>query len=147
MAERCPADCPQPTSSSVSLSTHSSSAPALLVASLPLAPAAAHQRTAQALLPTALSPAPCCPYICLCPPRLYVRRCNTTPSPWWPLCPQWSVHADHSHGRAAIRVDLPKSLVSCHVMPVHLCAPITRSPSHGDAGAERRGAMRKNNSK
>ena len=63
-----------------------------------LAPcSSSRQRTAQVTqLLTDLSPALYVLLIAdnavgLCPLRLYVRRCNTTPSPWWLLCLQWSL--------------------------------------------------------
>ena len=59
-----------------------------------LAPCSSRQRTAQVTqLLTDLSPALYVLLIAvgLCPLRVYVRRCNTTPSPWWLLCLQWSV--------------------------------------------------------
>ena len=95
------------------------------------------QRTAQALqLPTGLSPAHVLLLLCLCPLRLYVRRCNTTPSPWWLLCPQWSVLPTTRAARAPIRVDRQCLWsVSC-LMPVHLYVLITPAPRR--SSAERR---------
>ena len=99
---------------------HSSSAPALLVASLHARSTqqqTAHSTVTQLL--TDLSPALYVLLIAvgLCPLRLYVRRCNTTPSPWWLLwpcecpwwllCLQWSVPPTTRTDRAAVRVDRP----------------------------------------
>ena len=110
----------------VVVSAHSSSAPAPLVASLPLAPAAAdsaqHRHCSCRLI---FHPPMCCFDFCLCPLRLYVRQCNTTPSPWWLLCLQWSVPPTTRTARAAVRVDRPTSLCLCHA-----CASTCAHHSH-----------------
>ena len=101
---------------------HSSSAPALLVASLPLAPGAAHsaQHRYCSCRLIFYPPMFCCCF-CLCPLRLYMRRCNTKPSPWWLLCMQWSVLPTTRTARAAIRVDRPTSFVSVSCLMPCLC--------------------------
>ena len=112
-----------------------------------LAPCSSRQRTAQVTqLLTDLSPALCVVIaVGLCPLRLYMRRCNTTPSPWWLLCLQWSVLPTTRTARAAIRVDRPTSLVSVSCLMPCLCI-YTCSSLPCLAGAVRRDAMRKNNS-
>ena len=109
-----------------------------------LAPRSSRQRTAQVTqLLTDLSPAL---YVLLIadglrPLRLYVRRSNTTPSPWWLLCLQWSVPPTTRKARAAVRVDRPTSLVSVSCIMSGLCIYMCSSLACL-AGAVRRDALR-----
>ena len=118
---------------------HSSSAPALLVASLPLAPAAADSaQHRHCSCPLIFHPPMCCFDFCLCPLRLYVRQCNTTPSPWWLLCLQWSVLLTTRTAEllSGLIANFSRLCVTRYVMLEHLCASIT--PLHPRSRAERR---------
>ena len=73
------------------LHRHSSSVPAILVARYLARSRSSRPATAQVPL-LIVSPASLCCFVfasaCL---LAYVSECNTTPSPWWLLCLQWSV--------------------------------------------------------
>jgi hypothetical protein len=104
-----------------------------------LAPCSSRQRTAQVTqLLTDLSPAHVVIAVGLCPLRLYVRRCNTTPSPWWLLCLQWSVLLTTRTAEllSGLIANFSRLCVTRYVMLEHLCASIT--PLHPRSRAERR---------
>ncbi len=97
------------------------------------------QHTAQVpQLPTDSFAHPCVVVAFLYLLRLYVRHCNTTPSPWWLLCLQWSVPPTTRTARAAVRVDRPTSLVSVSCIMPCLCIYVLLTPRPRRSSAERR---------
>ena len=101
--------------------SHSSSAPAILVARSLLASTAAAQ-PAQVPLLSVVSPASCCLFVCLCFAPL--RTCvDAIQHPALGGCSACSGRdTRHSHGRAAVRVVLPNTLSVCAC--IYVCHPL-----------------------
>ena len=105
------------------LHRHSSSVPAILVACYLARSRSSRPATAQVPL-LIVSPASLCCFVfasaCL---LAYVSECNTTPSPWWLLCLQWSVRATRTAERLSELISQSQSMSVHHSMSVNISRP------------------------